>query len=102
MYDGVPITAPETDRPPSSCFFASPKSVIFGVSRFTAEDAAEAAEGGEAIKRPETEDGATPLLWGSTLAGLRSRWTMPRSWVACLAASNCCTNRPASRGGRGG
>jgi hypothetical protein len=70
----VPTTCPLCVCPlSSSSFLASPKSVTFGV----------------------------PSAAKSTLAGLRSRWTMFRSWAYCTARASVSVTSAAYRGGCG-
>src|SRR5262249_30096496 len=40
-------------------------------------------------------------LWSRTLAGLRSRWRMPRAWMNCTASARVATNWAAWRGQTG-
>src|SRR4051794_27146778 len=110
MYEGVPMTAPDTDRFPSSCFLASPKSVILGSQRLREvadgadEEEAPNAEGREGFDSGrEVPDGPSEAerRRNRMLAGFRSRWTMPLSWAACMALASLSTSAAASRAGSG-
>src|SRR5262249_25039823 len=96
MYDGVPITAPvAVDWPDTWSRLASPKSAILGIKD----------EGGRMRDESEGFDSSLVLPPSSflsrMLAGLRSRWTTPRSWAWWMARAST-ANRAAAWGASGG
>jgi len=90
MYAGVPITAfvcVRSDAPR----FASPKSVTLGVKANGLREPA----GSSCVLSPA---GSHRPFARSTLAGFRSRWTMPRSCAAATPRAIRATSAAAARG----
>src|SRR5262249_17893433 len=75
-----------------------PKSVILGTSSVNGgREAPESSSPLPRFGREGGEWGSRPPLASRTLAGFRSRWTMPRAWAAAIPRASCSTSAAARR-----